>query len=234
MSKHAWKIELIPWDHLSVNHVERMYDQRIACGWRADEVQSWVKDAKKGGRIFYWAVLAKDVGDREELLGGHIRENPKEAAPLRDTATEIRLIPRQPTGVEFTPIGHVALAIHSAEEDGELGLPSPGTVWVHQLFISSVLQGGGYGAATMAQVEAVATREPMNATTMALDTLAKVVETESGDISLQDAGVLVTSKEDWYSRLGYRTYKLGPGYNYPTENGKHIQLKVAYMRKDIG
>jgi GNAT superfamily N-acetyltransferase len=104
----------------------------------------------------------------------------QEAECLQDTAIEIRLVPRQPTGREFIPVGHFALDIHDAGQDAKLGLP-PRTVWVHQLFISRALQGGGYGVATMAKVEATAAQEPMNATWMALDTLAKEVQKEADD-----------------------------------------------------
>ncbi|KAI0915028.1 hypothetical protein F4823DRAFT_557478 [Ustulina deusta] len=188
ISKHAWKIECIPWDHLSPEHVQRMYDQRVACGWRADEVPEWVESAKRGGKMFYWAVLAEDVPNRNTLLVQHIAVHPKETEPLRDTATKIRLAQRQPTGRDFIPVGHVALDIHDSEEDGKLGLP-PGTVWVHQLFISSAIQGGGYGVATMAQVESIAAQEPINGKWMALDTLAKEVQKEAGDVTSIDVGM---------------------------------------------
>ncbi|KAJ3560753.1 hypothetical protein NPX13_g9198 [Xylaria arbuscula] len=186
-----------------------MHDQRVACGWRADEVPEWVKSAKIGGRMFYWA----------------------EAELLRDTAREIRLAKREPTDRNFLPIGHVALDIHAVEEDAKLGL-SPGTVWVHQLFISSVLQGGGYGVATMAQVESIAAQEPMNAKWMALDTLAKEVQKDAG-VGMENL-IPVTSKEEWYARQGYDTYRQGPGYTYQAPDGRNIQLRVSYMKKRIG
>ena len=94
----------------------------------------------------------------------------------------------------------MALDVHDVEEDAKLGLP-PGTVWVHQLFISSALQGGGYGVATMAQVESIAAQEPMNAKWMALDTLAKEVQKEAGDQASIDVAmkniVPVVSKMTW-------------------------------------
>ncbi|TGJ82331.1 hypothetical protein E0Z10_g6427 [Xylaria hypoxylon] len=181
-----------------------MHDQRVACGWRADEVPEWAESAKRGGKIFYWAVLAKDVPNRNTLLAQHVAAHPKvhktpqvswsifaqvlqETEPLRDTAAEIRLAPRQPTGKNFMPVGHVALDVHDAKEDVKLGLP-PGTVWVHQLYISSALQGGGYGVATMAKVESIAAQEPMNGKWMALDTLAKEVHKEVGDVASIDVG----------------------------------------------
>ncbi|KAI1430357.1 hypothetical protein F5Y12DRAFT_709370 [Xylaria sp. FL1777] len=235
-SKHACKIEIIPWDHLSPEHVQRMHDQRVACGWRANEVPEWVDSAKRGGKMFYWAVLAEDVPNRNTLLAQHIAAHPKETEPLRDTATEIRLAQRQPTGRSFMPVGHVALDVHDAEEDARLGLP-PDTVWVHQLFISSVLQGGGYGAGTMAKVESIAAQEPMNGKWMALDTMAKEVQSEAGDVASIDVGmgnmIPVTSKEEWYARQGYETYRQGPGYTYQTPDKRNIQLRVSYMKKRI-
>ncbi|KAI0815814.1 hypothetical protein GGR55DRAFT_686553 [Xylaria sp. FL0064] len=235
-SKHTCKIEIIPWDHLNPDHVQRLHDQRVACGWRADEVPEWVESAKRGGKVFYWAVLAEHVPNRNTLLAQHVAAHPNEAEPLRDTAAEVRLKRRQPTGRDFTPIGHVALEVHDAEEDAKLGLP-PATVWVHQLFISSALQGGGYGVATMAQVESVAAQEPMNGKWMALDTLAKEVQKEAGDATSIDIGIRnvipVTSKEEWYARQGYETYRQGPGYTYQTPDKRSIQLRVSYMKKRI-
>jgi hypothetical protein len=55
-AKHAWKVELIPWDYKSTEHVTRWYEQRVACGWRAEEVPENVEKAKKGDRMFYWVV----------------------------------------------------------------------------------------------------------------------------------------------------------------------------------
>lgn len=55
-SKHAWKVDLIPWDHKSADHVARMHEQRIACGWGAERVPSYVEWASNGTNIFYWVV----------------------------------------------------------------------------------------------------------------------------------------------------------------------------------
>ncbi|KAI0971491.1 hypothetical protein F4678DRAFT_479353 [Xylaria arbuscula] len=235
-SNRAYKIEVIPWDHLSPEHVQRMHSQRVACGWRADEVPEWVESTKRGGKLFYWAVLAEHVPNRNTLLAQHIAAHPKEAQPLRDTATQIRLAQRQPTGRDFLPVGHVALDVHDAEEDAKLDLPQ-GTVWVHQLYISSALQGGGYGVATMAKIESVAAQEPMKGKWMALDTLAKEVPAETSDVASIDVGMgnimPVTSKEEWYARQGYKTYRQGPGYTYKTPDNRSIQLRVSYMKKRI-
>lgn len=60
-STHALKLELIPWDHASEEQVTRLYEQRIACGWRADEVPSYVESAEKAGKMFFWVVGNFDV-----------------------------------------------------------------------------------------------------------------------------------------------------------------------------
>lgn len=89
---------------------------------------------------------------------------------------------------------------------------------------------------------------------MALDTLAKEVQKEAGDVTSIDVGMgniipvvsytichiqnnikysCQTSKEEWYARQGYETYKQGPGYTYQTPDKRSIQLRVSYMKKRI-
>lgn len=48
------KVDLIPWDPNSEEHVKRMFDQRVACGWRSDEVQSWIEHSNQGTMNLYW------------------------------------------------------------------------------------------------------------------------------------------------------------------------------------
>ncbi|KAI0014457.1 hypothetical protein F4779DRAFT_559910 [Xylariaceae sp. FL0662B] len=237
-SKHAWKIELFPWDHSSPEHVERMYDQRVACGWRADEVPSWIESAKKGGRIFYWIVFSDALPDREKIIRKHVAAYPKEASSLRDTAAEIRLAQRQPTMREFLPIGHVALDIHKPEEDAKFGLPFPGTVWMHQLYISYVLQGGGFGAGTMSKIETLAAQEPMKATTMALDTLSKETQNDAERekvMNMENLPPPVISKEEWYANQGYEAFKWqDDGYTWTPKEGINLALRIVYMKKTLG
>jgi GNAT superfamily N-acetyltransferase len=83
------------------------------------------------------------------------------------------LVPREPTQEEFYPVGHVALDVHTAEEDIELGLPAEGVVWIHPLYVSDALQRGGFGAASMQKAEAVAAQEPLNGKILALDTMTE-------------------------------------------------------------
>ena len=52
----AEKIELVPWDASSEEHVKRMFDQRVACGWKEDEVEEWRGRQTNGTRFMYWIV----------------------------------------------------------------------------------------------------------------------------------------------------------------------------------
>jgi len=98
------KIELFPWDHTSPEHVERMHRQRIACGWRVDEVEKWQAMSRRGTKVLYWIVsrlsgsgvdtvmrqsltmvsgqaLALDCMDRDGLLLKHTTKYPKVKYP---------------------------------------------------------------------------------------------------------------------------------------------------------
>lgn len=50
------RIDLIPWDFDSEQHQQRMYLQRLACGWRSDEIQKWVELGRAGKKTLYWIV----------------------------------------------------------------------------------------------------------------------------------------------------------------------------------
>lgn len=50
------RIELVPWDFDSREHTERMYSQRVGCGWRSDEVEDWIRLCRAGTKSMYWAV----------------------------------------------------------------------------------------------------------------------------------------------------------------------------------
>lgn len=94
------RVELIPWDFTSEEHQQRMYLQRLACGWRSDEIQKWVDLGRAGNKTLYWIVssaassrkcadhrsladsknrqvLVGDLPDREKLSSQHIAEYPQ-------------------------------------------------------------------------------------------------------------------------------------------------------------
>lgn len=123
-------------------------------------------------------VLADAMPGREKLLSDHLTTYPMEATPLRDTAADVWLMPRAPSGQAFWPIGHLALE-KQAEDDADMGLAKEGSVWIKHLYISWAIQAGGIGKASMQAVEALAKLEPLFGTTIVLDTAQK--ETQSSD-----------------------------------------------------
>jgi hypothetical protein len=50
------KLEFVPWDFNSEEHTERVYLQRVACGWKWEEVPQWVEKCKEGKMMLYWLV----------------------------------------------------------------------------------------------------------------------------------------------------------------------------------
>lgn len=75
-----------------------MYLQRLACGWRSDEVQRWVELGKAGQKTLYWVVsrtnpliqghrprllntnqqlLAEELSDRQALSSKHVAKFPQ-------------------------------------------------------------------------------------------------------------------------------------------------------------
>lgn len=49
-------VDLIPWDPESPEHVERMIEQRIACGWKQEAVKSWKAWQNEGKMALQWVV----------------------------------------------------------------------------------------------------------------------------------------------------------------------------------
>lgn len=50
------RVELVPWDPESPEHVARMVDQRIECGWHEDKVPEWQGHQRSGLKCIYWIV----------------------------------------------------------------------------------------------------------------------------------------------------------------------------------
>ena len=49
-------VHLVPWDPEDEQHYQRMYDQRVGCGWRKDEVDEWKQKQLRGTKVHYWIV----------------------------------------------------------------------------------------------------------------------------------------------------------------------------------
>ncbi|KAF3026868.1 hypothetical protein E8E14_015056 [Neopestalotiopsis sp. 37M] len=233
--KHESKVQLIPWDHASEEQVTRLYEQRVACGWRSDEIPLYIESAKRGGRVFYWIALADDLPDRDALLESHTTRFPKEAIPITDTAREIRLCPREPSNKTFIPVGHLALEVHSPEENAKIGLPAKGVVWIHQLYVSYALQKGGFGARAMDIAEKLATEEPFNGNLMVLDTMQEELQmSEMGQKHIyvnQGIPPPKISTVSWYTRRGYKVFPVETeAYQWNYGSGI-MPLHLTHMKK---
>jgi len=97
VSKGPSKLDLVPWDFNSEEHTQRAFLQRVACGWRWDEIPDWVEKCKKGKMMVYWLVsLAHGIPiGHNELLPtnlpskGHLRQRPRPRSPNSNPRLEI-------------------------------------------------------------------------------------------------------------------------------------------------
>ncbi|CAM1511573.1 Fc.00g090860.m01.CDS01 [Cosmosporella sp. VM-42] len=233
------KVELIPWDPTDEKQFQRMVDQRIACGWRQEEVGEWKEKMLNGQKFLYWIVPAESLPDREKLLKDHLERYPVESEPLTDTATVVFNTPCEPSKKSFLPIGHIALELIPARDE-RFSLPAS-TIWIMSLYVSWALQASGLGRSAMVQMEHLATLPPLNRTTIALDTIAEefYMKEESLRALYEDRGherpEVVRSAEGWYKRQGYEIMEREEGgYNWkkPTD-GEIIPITVVYMRKSL-
>jgi GNAT superfamily N-acetyltransferase len=72
----------------------------------------------------------------------------------------------------FAPIGHISLDSKNKDADRVgLDIPLEGIFWIKSFFILQTIQGQGIGRAAMDAVENMATREPLCAQTLMLDTV---------------------------------------------------------------
>jgi hypothetical protein len=50
------QIVLVPWDPVSAEHVERLYEQRLQCGWDKQRVEGWREKQTTGRKCIFWIV----------------------------------------------------------------------------------------------------------------------------------------------------------------------------------
>jgi len=50
------KVQLIPWDPESEEHFNRLYEQRVVCGWKVDKVEGWKERQRKSELGIHWVV----------------------------------------------------------------------------------------------------------------------------------------------------------------------------------
>ncbi|KAJ5392308.1 hypothetical protein N7509_007798 [Penicillium cosmopolitanum] len=222
------KISLIPWDAESVTHRRWLYDQRIQCNWDHEKVEEeWRQQQIRGEKCMYWIV-------RQSELGSAKSPNVNEEV-LHDTAESVNGKTRRALRVAFVPIGHISL--DPKNKDAErlgIDMPSDGVYWIKSFFILQSLQGGGIGRAAMDAVEDMATREPLWAQTLMLDTVTKEHQIRE-DFALSTYGSIPKiTNESWYARRGYTPIKTVPNYYDVWDgNGNRWDIEIVFMRKNI-
>ncbi|SPO04643.1 uncharacterized protein DNG_07328 [Cephalotrichum gorgonifer] len=229
-------VTLIPWDPESAEHSERLIEQRIACGWHADQVKgSWREAQRAGTKCIYWLEIPKEDPNYSSRMEAHLTAFPEQASNLLDTGAYVRGIERQPTNQPFNPVGHISIDTAWPGVDYlNLNTPAMGTIWIKSLYVSAPLQSAGFGRAAMDALEAMATSEPLCATTLMLDAVSKEDQMRK-DFALEFYGYIPKmANEEWYCRRGYRVVKTVQDFYIHTGAAKtDWDIKTVFMRKDI-
>lgn len=120
--------------------------------------------------------------------------------------------------------------------------PPPLLSRTHHLTTSyRAIQASGLGRSAMAQMEALGTAAPLNATHFALDTVAKELQMteESLRVLYDDRGhtrpAVVRSNEEWYIHQGYDLFEREEE-GYPWKNpvtGEVKPIPIIYMKKKL-
>ncbi|MCJ1472643.1 hypothetical protein MMC13_001292 [Lambiella insularis] len=224
------KTILIPWDPESADHVERLFQQRVACGWNMDLVEEWRVKQREGTKAIHWIVLPQSDPDRSSKIHKHIAQWPAEEKPLQDTAKSLQGVSRNAsTSESFVPVGHISL--DSENKDPTVANAAEHLYCIATFYISTALQGGGFGRAAMDTVEAMARRAPLNAKALALHTACRDEHYDHKWNGLTPPMVVV---QDWYARRGYQVYKYEKGY-YKDEDAAGVvwPITAVFMRKDL-
>lgn len=65
----AEKVYFVPFDSRSDAHAERMYLQRVACGWGDGDVETWRGHCDEGKKAIWWLVSVQP-----RFPGSHVHE----------------------------------------------------------------------------------------------------------------------------------------------------------------
>jgi len=226
-------VTLVPWDPESAEHRERLYQQRVACGWKIDEVENWRLLQRRGLINLWWVVFLANTPSTAELLAKHIQMFPLEKDPILDSATAFSGKPRTSPRLasSFHPIGHISLDSYSLK--ATLADPAKRQFCITKFYISHALQRNGLGRAAMDAAEEFATAEPLRAKTLTLDTIAHEDATEEFFTAMGLEKPII-STEHWYARRGYVIYKRELNhYRAVDDKGNTLHAGVVFMKKSI-
>ncbi|KAM5346971.1 hypothetical protein ACJ41O_009976 [Fusarium nematophilum] len=206
------KIQLVPWDPDSPEHIERLISHRVQCGWHEERVgPQWRGEQKAGEKCIYWITLSPDDPETEESLQLHLDLFPSEA---------------------IYPVGHISLDADNVDAERlNIDLPTENVYWIKTFYVSKALRSKGIGRAAMDTVESMAINKPLLAKTLALDTVQK---DDARRLAYEKTGqVPRTVNHEWYERRGYRLIHTEPNY-YPADTvGAVPGIVTVFMRRDI-
>ncbi|KAF7561705.1 hypothetical protein G7046_g2435 [Stylonectria norvegica] len=233
------KVKLIPWNPTDEQHFQRLYDQRVACGWRFDDVGEWKDKMLKGEKFLFWITLADDLPHKSELLVHHVEKYPKESEPLVDTANTIYNTHRSPSNESFFPIGHIALELFPSRNE-RLGF-DPSTIWITSLYVSWALQASGLGRSAMTQIERLAASPPLSKTSITLDTIDGEFQLRETTMKAlyEDRGrarpAVMRTTEEWYVRQGYEVVRReAKGFEWVNPvTGEVVPVPEVYLSKSL-
>ncbi|VUC25832.1 unnamed protein product [Clonostachys rosea] len=230
-------VEFIPWDAESTEHIERLIQQRVDCGWHSRLVDGPWKEAQQAGiKCIYWIVLSESDANYSSFIQQHVSAFPQQATPLQDSCGRIGNMNRLPTGKSFVPVGHVSLDTESpGVEELNLDIPDSGVFWLKTGYVSRALQSSGIGRATMDALEVMVRSEPLYAQTLMLDTLSKDDHLREDVANAFFSGKIPEiSNEEWFSSRGYKTIKTVPNfYKENDSTGRPLEAKTVFMRLDL-
>ncbi|KAI0422897.1 hypothetical protein F5X98DRAFT_325407 [Xylaria grammica] len=226
---------LIPWDPDSQEHVDRMKLQRIACGWKVEQVDDWRDAQRKGQAGLHWVVLHPDHPETSSRLERHFAAHPGEVEALLDTCKTILGRPHKldPLVPFFWPVGHIALDSVTPIPELQTSL-SNGVLSLMNFYISTALQNLGLGGAAMSCCEKMA-KEEFGANTITLETIANsAVHPDSPRRIAMKRPIPTVTNQDWYTRHGYNLYcRREVAWIDVDETGKEWPTASSILRKEL-
>ncbi|KFY10807.1 hypothetical protein V492_04840 [Pseudogymnoascus sp. VKM F-4246] len=243
-------ITLIPWDFESEEHRQRLYVQRIACGWKADKISKWAIRQQEGTMSLHWVVLDPSDPKTAERISKHVANHPDETTPLEDSAVAVGGRPRDSSSSRllepFMPIGHISVDTVASTPKPTLYLADPENHRFHlsAFYISKAIQGGGIGSATMEQAEHMAV-SVLGSKVITLDTWDRRLLVDDSKKEWRekfhyygiDRPLPKFDPQGWYERMGYKVIKEideldeTSGYVLKRPDGQAWCIPSVYMEK---
>ncbi|KFY29155.1 hypothetical protein V493_02510 [Pseudogymnoascus sp. VKM F-4281 (FW-2241)] len=227
-TRTAWaekpQVALIPWDPESPEHSERLYQQRVACTWKMDKIETWRKYQREGKMSIHWIVLLPSNPRTAAMLAQHVEKYPNESTAIYDSAVSIGGHQRDfssSSSASFIPVGHISIdtIASTVVPTRLLADPKERRLHISSFYVSNAIQGGGIGGAAMRAAERMAA-VVLGARVLTLDTVDKRVflpVAEGGinggvDSYLKYRRMEVPkfSVQSWYEKMDYEVFKEVP------------------------